>query len=186
MILSNDIAPSFDHPLDMLHACHGKILRLCDTLKKTSIHLAQYGCDTEVQQAATNILKYFDTAGQFHHQDEEQELFPVLRQITGLDTALLDRLLTEHVVLLSVWDALRPSLQRLAAGDEVSLELNLVEEFIARYSAHIATENTALLPMATRVLNPQQLAFMGQKMAERRGAKFYSTDLARTLHKSSE
>lgn len=172
MMLSNDFAPSFDQPLEMLRACHGKILHLCDTLKKTSVHLTQYGCDSEVRQAALNILRYFDTAGHFHHQDEEQELFPALRQIAGIDTNLLDRLLTEHVVLLSAWDALRPNLQRLSAGDEVSLRPNLVEDFIACYSAHIATENTELLPMAARVLNPQQLAFMGQKMAERRGAKF--------------
>src|SRR5665811_554026 len=105
---SSESAPSFDDPLEMLRACHGKILRQCDTLQKLAAHLTSRGCDTQVQQAAQGILRYFDTAGQFHHQDEEQDLFPALRASAGVDTALLERLLSEHIVMLSAWDALRP------------------------------------------------------------------------------
>ncbi len=58
-----EAAPSFDHPLEMLHACHDKILRQCDTLKKLAAHLPGNGCDQQARQAAQGILRYFDSAG---------------------------------------------------------------------------------------------------------------------------
>ncbi len=170
--LSGQAAPSFDHPLEMLRACHGKILRQCDTLNKMPEHLVNKGCDAQIQQAAQGILRYFDTAGQFHHQDEEEDLFPVLRTITGMNTALLDRLLAEHIVMLSAWTALRPTLQQLAEGNETTLPDTLTYPFITAYTDHIAIENGELLPMAEQLLNQQQLIKLGRKMAERRGVKF--------------
>ena len=174
---SSESAPSFDDPLEMLRACHGKILRQCDTLQKLAAHLDREGCaiegfDVQAQQAAQGILRYFDTAGQFHHQDEEQDLFPALRASAGVDTALLERLLSEHIVMLSAWDALRPVLMLLAEGKQVTLDAALARKFVSSYTDHIATENAQLLPMAARLLSPQQLEAIGRKMSERRGAKF--------------
>lgn len=174
-LLSAPAAPSFDHPLEMLRACHGKILQQCDTLKKLVQHLKDKGCDTQVQQAAAGMLRYFDTAGQFHHQDEEENLFPALRNCAGVDAALLDRLLCQHVVMLSAWDALRPLLAELAQGKHVALDNTLTERFISGYTDHIVIENTELLPMAQRLLDPQQITSIGRKMSERRGAKFPAT-----------
>jgi len=71
-----EAAASYDNPLALLHACHGKILAQCVTLQKLSSHLNSNGCDLQAQQAAQKILHYFDTSGQFHHQDEEENLFP--------------------------------------------------------------------------------------------------------------
>ncbi len=172
MISFTEAAPSFDDPLQMLRACHEKILRQCDTLKKLAAHLTNNGCDAQVQQAAQGILRYFDTAGQFHHQDEEENLFSALRGCPDVDTTLLERLLAEHGVMLGAWDALRPVLARLAEGQKVTLDAALTEKFIESYTAHIAIENAELLPMAATLLSPQQVALIGRKMAERRGAKF--------------
>lgn len=168
--IATPAAPSFDHPLQMLRACHGKILRQCDTLQKLAVHLPQHGCDTQAQQAANGILRYFDSAGQFHHQDEEENLFPALR--AAADLPLLDRLQQEHVVMASAWQALRTALAQLAEGQQVRLTAALTEPFITRYTAHIALENAELLPLAEKLLSAQQLELIGQKMAERRGAKF--------------
>jgi len=38
--------------------------------------------------AAQGILRYFDTAGQLHHQDEEQDLFPALHAAPGMAHSL--------------------------------------------------------------------------------------------------
>ncbi|MDO8350156.1 MAG: hemerythrin domain-containing protein [Gallionella sp.] len=175
-IISGATAPSFDHPLEMLRACHGKILRQCDTLQKLAEHLERKGCDQQVQQAAQGILRYFDTAGQFHHQDEEQDLFPALRAAAGADnltlSALLERLLAEHVFMLAAWEALQPVLLKLAQGNQAMLTAELSENFIARYTDHIAIENAELLPLAARLLDLQQMELIGRRMAERRGAKF--------------
>ena len=173
---ATDAAPTFDHPLEMLRACHGKILRQCDTLKKLAEHLKNKGCDVQVQQAAQGILRYFDTAGQFHHQDEEQDLFPALQAAASSDNAqlntLLERLLAEHMIMLAAWDALRPALLQLSAGKQVTLKAAVMEKFITSYTAHIATENGELLPLAARLLSLQQLKKIGRKMSERRGAMF--------------
>jgi hemerythrin-like domain-containing protein len=165
-------APSFDHPLEMLRACHDKILRQCDTLTKLAAHLPLHGCDAQGQQAAQGILRYFETAGQFHHLDEEQDLFPALHAATACDSALLARLLSEHTVMLASWEALRQILLQLAEGRAVTLETAVMNNFIGSYTAHIALENAELLPMAARLLNLPQLAAIGREMAGRRGAKY--------------
>ncbi len=163
-----DAAPGFDHPLEMLLACHGKILRQCDTLQKLAVHLSIKGCDEQAQQAAKGILRYFDTAAQFHHQDEEQNLFPALCAIAELP--LLDRLLGEHIEMQSAWRALRPMLVLIASGQQQLLAPELTEKFIHSHREHIAIENAELLPLAASLLDDQQLALIGKCMAERRGA----------------
>lgn len=171
---STDAAPSFDHPLEMLHACHGKILQQCETLKKLTAHLQLNGYDRQAQQAAQNIMRYFDTAGMLHHQDEEAGLFPALRASAAsapdqqqLQT-LLARLLAEHVVMLSAWQALRPALLQLAQGNGTALPDSLAEHFIRSHSAHISLEEAELLPLAARLLDLQQLSQLGRQMAARR------------------
>ncbi len=175
---SAEAAPTFDHPLEMLHACHDKILRQCELLEKLTAHLDREGYDGQARQAAKAILRYFDSAGQFHHLDEEEDLFPALRLSAGQDLmqleTLLGRLLSEHVVMLAAWNALRPVLQQLSDGVETPLSGTLTERFISSYTGHIAVEERDLLPLATRLLDPQQTARIGQNMAERRGAKTVS------------
>lgn len=176
-LASGAIAPSFDHPLEMLHACHGKILRQCDTLRKLTGHLAQRGCDEASQQAAQGILRYFDSAGLFHHQDEELDLFPALRASIQANkaaqlNALLGGLLSEHAVMLSAWDELRVALLRIADGAHAPLPETLVESFIGSHAAHIAIEEADLLPLASRVLTAQQIMRLGRSMAERREVQF--------------
>lgn len=175
---SIEAAPSFDHPLEMLHACHDKILRQCDTLQKLVAHLPGNGCDQQARQAAQGILRYFDSAGQFHHLDEEEDMFPALRLSAGSGQVqlerLLERLLSEHAVMLAAWNTLRPVLLRLADGVDTQLSATLTENFIGSYTKHIAVEERDLLPLAARLLNPLQTALIGKRMAQRRGAKFSS------------
>lgn len=175
---SGEAAPSFDHPLEMLHACHGKIKRQLDTLQKLAAHLPTHGCDKQAQQAAQGILRYFDTAGQFHHQDEEENLFPTLLAMAVPDKAevetLVDRLLGQHVVMFAAWSDVRAVLVKLAEGVNTPLPEALVEKLASTYSRHIHLEETELLPLSARLLSPQQIMALGKNMAERRGAKFPS------------
>lgn len=173
MIELDSAAPSFDDPLAMLRACHGKILRQCETLQKLAAHLKTDGCDMQARLAAQGILRYFDSAGKFHHQDEEKDLFPALQagdEETERLGALLQRLLTEHVVMLSAWDELRAVLLRIAEGMNARLEDQLVAKFVDSHSQHIVVENSELLPLAAQLLTQEQLREIGMHMAERRGA----------------
>lgn len=172
-------AASFDHPLEMLHACHGKIVQQCNTLQKLAAHLPNNGCDEQAQQAAQGILRYFDTAGKHHHQDEEIDLFPALRTAADFEgetiEGLLARLLAEHHSMLAAWHELRTLLVQLAVGIDAPLPNELIERFVRSHSEHIAIEEAELLPLATRLLDTRQLIRLGMHMAERRGAKFPAT-----------
>jgi len=167
---ADQLAPTFDDPLGMLEACHGRISAQCVLLDKLAQHLEARGWDEQVSQAATQILRYFDTAGQFHHQDEELDLFPQL--LASGDSAaagLIAVLLSEHRELEQRWQALRPGLLGLCSGTLVRLEDGVVPRFNAGYAAHIALENTSLLPLAERLLDSSQRAVLGKRMAARRG-----------------
>jgi len=163
-------APSFDDPLEMLQACHGRITAQCDTLQRLVSHLQMQGNDEQAAQAARAILHYFDTAGQYHHQDEERDLFPVLLA-SGDSTAAgyVERLLGEHKEMEKAWHALRPLLLAIADDSANTLDPDIAAHFIDCYARHIEFENGNLLPLAKRLLNAGQLQTLGQQMAARRG-----------------
>lgn len=162
-------APTFDDPLEMLLACHGRIQAQCATLNKLLAHLPKHGCDTQAQQAAHAILRYFDTAGRHHHDDEEKDLFPLLlASSSSAAQVLIARLLGEHQIMDAAWQHLRSYLTRLADGKSDTLDAAAAEHFIGVYDRHIALENSQLLPLAKQLLTAAQLETLGKSMATRR------------------
>jgi hemerythrin-like domain-containing protein len=169
-IPGNAGAPTFESPLDMLHACHERIMDQCATLQKLMSHLPMHGCDAQAQQAAQAIMRYFDTAGKFHHMDEEVDLFPLLQACNNDEANKLAlRLKDEHQYLDEIWLNLRAQLQGIAEGKLATLERTMIGDFSLAYGRHIMLENTKLLPLAAQLLNAQQLQNMGKNMAARRG-----------------
>ncbi|HET8610077.1 MAG TPA: hemerythrin domain-containing protein [Burkholderiales bacterium] len=174
-------APDFDHPLDMLAACHGRIRAQCETLKRLAAHLPQHGADAQAQQAASAVLRYFDTAGVNHHADEEYDLFPRLLAAIdrgavpagcGIDLrVMLTGLGADHRRMDDAWKALRAVLVRAAAGEAAALDAATVEAFCALYDAHMETEERHVLPFAAQVLDATVLAEIGRAMSRRRGVK---------------
>ena len=163
-------APTFDDPLEMLRACHGRIEAQCDTLRKLLEHLRTHGNDTQASQAARAILRYFDTAGHHHHDDEEKDLFPqLLATHDQTATDLIARLLAEHKHMENAWQRLRPMLLDIAEDKSDDLDADIAATFIRLYAQHIELENGNLLPLAATLLNEAQLRAFGNKMAARRG-----------------
>lgn len=168
------LSASTEAPLEMLAACHGRVQRQCSTLERLLPHVAQQGADTAAREAATAVMRYFDTAAVDHHADEETDLFPALRDaLAGSDAvcvvALIDALRSEHRQLESHWRTLRLQLQALSAGDASALQADDLNRFVAAYQSHIAREDTELLPMAARLLDDAALHAIGSAMRERRG-----------------
>ncbi len=162
-------APGFDDPLEMLLACHDRIRAQCATLDKLVAHLPVHGCDLQARQAAQAILRYFDSAGRHHHDDEEQDLFPRLR--ASNDTAaqaLVTLLLDEHQVMDAAWQQLRPYLAALCEASAATLDAATAQHFIDVYDRHITLENAQLIPLAQRLLSAEQLETLGNNMAARR------------------
>ncbi len=167
-------AAGFEVPLEMLSACHGRVERQCQTLRRLVPHLATHGSDADARKAAANVMRYFDTSAQDHHADEEVDLFPALLQAAAGDdaervSALVALLLAEHRDLATHWQRVRAKLVRVAAGEPETLDAGEVELMVTRYEQHIAREEAELLPMAGRLLDLSTLDDIGRAMRRRRG-----------------
>ena len=168
-------APSFDQPLEMLAACHERIEEKLVVLERLTPHLETKGCDGEAQSAAHSVLRYFDTAGVFHHQDEDRDLFPILRTRAAARgrpeiAAAVDELEREHETMDGQWLRLRQRLLAITEG-EPRLDPEEVARFAWLYRRHMDRESAALLPFAREALDASDRAALGERMAARRNSK---------------
>lgn len=166
-----EAAPDFSDPLGLLRACHGRIEQHCATLQQLIPHLREHGVDAEARTAAHNIHRYFSTAGQLHHQDEEQDLFPRLARQSLKLADLVYRLRQEHERMEALWRQLAPQLEKPDRIEDVEALARLVEEFTTLYHGHIARENEELLELARHIFSSDELKKLGTRMAERRGIR---------------
>ena len=169
-----DSVPGFDQPIAVLKHCHDKIRKQLTTLQNLLGHLAQHGNTADAQQAAKAVLQYFNKAAHLHHDDEEQDLMPMLQATaTGDDAALLATLvpeiLADHQRMDQAWLTLRPELDAIAAGTDSQLSHDGVRDYVAAYQAHMAKEEGQLAPMAKRLFSAQQMEQLGTAMQRRRG-----------------
>lgn len=166
-------AASFDMPLALLSACHQRILHFCDMLERLAVHIDNYGIDLQATETAKLINKYFSTAGQHHHEDEERDLFPLLLAHDNGLNSLLTRLTTAHHQLDSIWATLRPQLSSPAAIDMNTDKFKaLCQQFARANREHIMLENRELLPQAAVLLTSADHESLGHAMAERRGVPY--------------
>lgn len=164
----------FDDPLEMLAACHDRIRAHCETLRRLARHLTENGCDIQARQAAAGVLRYFDTAGRHHHEDEERDLFPRMRASATGETAvrvagMIAQLEREHDSMNGFWSDVRTGLERIARGERAVLDVRALRSFCGVYNAHIAFEEANIIPLATTLLAPAALSDIGAAMARRRG-----------------
>jgi hemerythrin-like domain-containing protein len=167
-------APGFDEPLEMLHACHGRIQAQLATLEKLVPHLARAGCDAPAREAARAVMRYFDLAGVQHHQDEEEDLFPLLQRHAaerGRDDvrAALEELGRDHRAMNEVYARIRHRLADVAEARSARLDIEEVAHFAWIYRSHILREESAAFGFAAEALTGEERAALGARMAQRRG-----------------
>jgi hemerythrin-like domain-containing protein len=176
--MDNALFPSpsadFDHPLDILDGCHGRIRRQCKLLRKLAAHVRFKGTDGEAKDVAAFLLRFFHTSAANHHRDEEDDLFPALEHFApslelNAVRALLFRLRADHEKLDKRWADMRPRLAAMADGREGGLTEELAERFEDTYLRHIEFEERELLPLARRVLPADAVSRLGKSMSRRRG-----------------
>jgi len=164
--------PSFDDPLGLLRACHERMLANCDTLDKLVPHLREKGLDDEARSAITRVVNYFSTSAVHHHEDEEQDLFPLLNGQSLKLAEMIFKLKQDHKQLEKLWQQLSADLkQDSTLVDNPDFEAH-VTLFCTAYREHIDMENRELLFMAQHSLSSRQLEDMGRSMAKRRGVTF--------------
>lgn len=168
-------AAGFEQPFDMLEACHERVHRMLGLLVRLRGHLRTHGADTQAQQAARDVMRYFDLAAPQHHRDEELHVFPPLLAGSDEDTqAIVRRLQADHVQMEARWADARQVLEAVAAGSAGPLSPGqeaALDAFGGLYDDHIRAEEEIAYPAAQRLLDEETVAAMGREMMARRGVR---------------
>jgi hemerythrin-like domain-containing protein len=182
-----DTTVGFDDPLEMLLACHRRIEKQLETLKRLRAHVDAGAIDAEASGAAQSVLRYFSTSATNHHDDEEKDLFPLLeRRITdpGERTrfdAMRSELERDHREIESHWARLKKPLEGIAEGLTRPLAAADVHAFIAAYARHILAEESALQEFFDRWLDDEDRKVLGRSMSARRGANLPPPNASRAI-----
>lgn len=163
--------PDFNDPLGVLRADHERILEHCGILEKLVPHIAENGVDDEARSAISRVVHYFTTNAVHHHQDKEQNLFPIVNRQSLKLADIIYRLKREYGELTSSWDRIRVDLKTPAALQDNKAFATQVEKFCSDYRQHIAYEARELLGIVQHVLSQRQLEELGDAMARRRGVR---------------
>ena len=168
----------FTDPIGMMGDCHRRIERFLDVL--VSLARQQNGgpLDEAQRTALTTSLRYFREAAPKHTADEEESLFPRLRQAGNPEAvallAQMETLEQEHESASSVHDEVdrwsRRWLEQRTLGPEDASKLSAaLEQLALLYRRHIAIEDTEVFPAASKVLSDADRKSVGAEMARRRG-----------------
>jgi len=154
-------------PIEMLYACHGRVKNFCRQLRILPDYLVKNGVNQAVKNDVQQILNYFNLAAPLHHDDEEKDFFPALVQIAPQAQVNIDELERQHIKLHENWTALSKQLNALLHNECNEIDVQVIEQFITGYDAHIALEEP-LFEMGKQYLSTEQLQAMGEIMAARR------------------
>ena len=167
----------FDEPLGLLSDCHRRIEHFLQVL--IAVHARTAGCELTPGERGEleGALRYFEVAAPRHTADEDESLFPKLRESKDpaaqdvLDT--LARLERDHGTADGHHRAVDRLVRRwlaegiLDAGGTRALDGHLAA-LKAIYDAHIGIEDREVFPSAGRLLTADQLGEVGREMAARR------------------
>jgi hemerythrin-like domain-containing protein len=166
VVLHAGPAVGFEQPFEMLAACHERVRRSLDLLQRLHTHVLQHGVDTQVHEAAADVLRYFDKAGPAHHEDEERHVLPRLRAAGMVEVA--NRLHADHVEMTRLWAVLREPLVAWTRGESATLGKDSLLHYIELYNTHMAIEDVQAFAVAREGLAEESLSSMGNEMASRR------------------
>lgn len=164
----------FDDPIGMLVDCHRRIERFLHILCVVAERAAGRALAADETAAVQSALKYFREGGARHTADEEESLFPRLREefaahkvegLSGLenDHRSASDLHAEADALFSAW---------MAAGSLSAEDAQRLRDGMDRlkrlYAEHIEVEEKIIFPRAAEVLDSRTIAAIGQEFYARR------------------
>lgn len=173
------ITHSFSDPTGLLSDCHRRVEMFMGALQAVAATVDRPLTD-ESRRSLDLALRYFREAAPKHTADEEESLFPRLRQMNNPELhaslAKLEKLENDHR-----WaDPLHARVDEI--GQKYLREGSLcradseefrcaVEKLAAMYKRHIEVEDRDVFPVANRVLPKELKEAIAKEMASRRQVK---------------
>ena len=158
---------SWNEPIEMLYACHGKVKRFCRQLTILPDYLEKNGCNQAVKNDVQQILNYFNQSAPLHHDDEEKDFFPLLVKYVPEAQKDIDELERQHVTLHDSWTKLSEQLQALLKDERKNIDVTLINHFVSSYGKHITLEEP-LFELGKQHLSESELREIGDIMSARR------------------
>lgn len=166
----------FTDPTGLLSDCHRRIVMFINTLQ-TVADVIDRAATEDVRRALESALRYFSQATPKHTADEEESLFPRLRQIPNPEVAAafskLQELEEEHR-----WaNPLHREVEQLGekylsegslSSQEVARFRTAIRDLRSMYERHIGIEDGVVFPLAARLLSEQDKSAIAKEMADRR------------------
>ncbi len=156
-------------PLDFFFAEHFRQRKLCNCIEL----LAE--SDSLDRNLAAEILSFLHHDIALHVQDEEEDLFPLMRRrcapeddIEKVFTALSSEHAGDHRLADKIVSGLEAALaDGRAVGAQPGLR-DVMIDFARNERRHLALENSVVLPLARRRLTQGDLAALSENMVARR------------------
>lgn len=165
---------NFDDPLGMLCDCHRRIERFLRVLCEVPRWANGRALSEEERDAVRSALHYFREGGERHNRDEEDSLFPRLREAGATDDVrAIEALEHEHTDAGALHAAVDGLYTRwIAEGFLTDSERHALRDATDRlehlYAAHITMEETVVFPHAAKVLDKAAITAMGAEFRARR------------------
>lgn len=167
---------SFSDPIALLSDCHRRIEMFLGTLERVAASI-DHPLSNDAHVALASALRYFREAAPKHTADEEQSVFPRLRQSGDAEVnsalATLDALEQEHRRA----DSLHARVDILGkqcleqgplASSQAGEFRKAVADLASIYKRHIRIEDELVFPIAGRVLSTADKAIIAREMSVRR------------------
>lgn len=169
----------FSDPTAFLSDCHRRIEMFIDSLEAVA-RVVSHPPTEDTERALTSALRYFRESAPKHTADEEESMFPRLRQIQHLDAQSaiqkLEQLEDDHRAAAPLHATIESLGQLYLSKGSLSLaEARDFAEAVASlkslYRQHIKVEEQLVFPIAARLLSISDQTSIGEEMAARRGVR---------------
>ena len=166
-----------DAPIDHFSHCHVGIFAQLSRMGDLPALLAPAA---QARKIAAQSLNFFSKGMYEHHCEEEKDLFPAVRSSAHVGEermkveALIDQLVADHRALEKLWESLEPGLNKVAKGQDTTLDTAALQSMVERYQAHATLEEKQFLPLAEEILgrNSNHMAALGLSLHMRHVPSF--------------
>ncbi len=164
----------FDDPIGMLKDCHRRIEHFLGILCTVVDRAQGRALSAEEIAAVEAAIRYFHVGGKRHNADEEESLFPRLRQEDAVGALEeLAGLEHDHQTAEGLHNAAETLYRRwIEAGAFQQAEYDELRSATQRlkqlYAEHIQIEEQVVFPRAARLLGKETVLAMGEEFRLRR------------------